>query len=55
MAKKTIIIIDCETNGLDSEEFSVLSASAIKFTFDTETKKSEVIVWCIIEFQEVAA
>ena len=43
MAKKTIIIIDCETNGLDSEEFSVLSASAIKFTFDIETKKSEVI------------
>lgn len=35
-------VIDCETNGLTTS-YSVLSASAIKFEYDTNTKKCTVL------------
>ena len=41
MGKITMIVIDCETNGLTTD-YSVLSASAIKFEYDTNTKKCTI-------------
>lgn len=41
MGKITMIVIDCETNGLTTD-YSVLSASAIKFEYDTNIKKCTI-------------
>lgn len=42
MAKIIMAVIDCETNGL-TPNYSVLSASAIKFEYDTNTKKYTIL------------
>jgi len=42
MAKIIMAVIDCETNGLTTN-YSVLSASAIKFEYDTKTRESTII------------
>lgn len=42
MAKIIMAVIDCETNGL-TPSYSVLSASAIKFEYDTNTKECTII------------
>ena len=42
MAKIIMAVIDCETNGLTTN-YSVLSAGAIKFEYDTKTRESTII------------
>lgn len=42
MGKIIMMVIDCETNGL-TPSYSVLSASAIKFEYDTNTKECTIL------------
>jgi DNA polymerase III epsilon subunit-like protein len=42
MEKITMLVLDCETNGLTTN-YSVLSASAIKFEYDKESKQCTIL------------
>ena len=42
MEKITMLVLDCETNGLTTS-YSVLSASAIKFEYDKESKQCTIL------------